>query len=165
MGFSEYEPLDTHGNHSLLSSRSKGLLSLVAILLALTFPSSQNPNSLPRADVVAHTPLTVGCALPGPLDGSHPTLEDFISETAKMNAANVILWPESAVVFNSEKEREDAFATIRRRNLPAIIGVAFDEYVIGDPAHTRNGFALVHKDQKTGDETIQYYKRNLVPCE
>ena len=165
MGFSEYGPLDTHGNHLLLSSRSKGLLSLVTILLALTFPSSLNPNSLPRADVVAHIPLMVGCALPGPLDGSHPTLEHFISETAKMNAANVILWPESVVVFNSEREREDAFAKIRRRNLFAIIGVAFDEYVVGDPAHTRNGFALVHKDQKTGDETIQYYKRSLVPCE
>jgi hypothetical protein len=165
MGFSEYEPLDIHGNHSLLSSRTKGLLSLVTMLFALTFPSSLNPNSLPRTDVVTHTPLTVGCVLPGPLDGSHPTLEDFISETAKMNAANVILWPESAVVFNSEREREDAFAKIRQRNLPAIIGVAFDEYVVGDPAHTRNGFALVHKDQKTGEETIQYYKRNLVPCE
>lgn len=165
MGFPEYDPLDTHGDQSILSSRSKGLLSLVAILLALTFPSSLNQNSLPRTDVATHTPLTVGCALPNPLDGSHPTLEDFISETAKMNAANVILWPESAVVFNSEKEREDAFARIRHLTVSAIIGVAFDEYVVGDPAHTRNGFALVQKDQKPGDETIQYYKRNLVPCE
>lgn len=165
MGASEYEHLDAHGNQSLLSSRTRGLLSLVTILLALTFPSTVTPNSLPRNDVAAHTPLTVGCVLPSPLDGSHPTLEDFISETAKMNAANVILWPESAVVFNSEKEREDAFAKIRQLPLSAIIGVAFDEYVAGDPAHTRNGFALVHKGQKAGDEAIQYYKRNLVPCE
>ncbi|KAF8560188.1 hypothetical protein OG21DRAFT_1401043 [Imleria badia] len=163
MGSSEYEPLDTHGNQLLLSSRTKGLLSLVMILLGLTLPSTVTPNSLPRNDVTAHTPLTVGCVLPTPLDGSHPTLEDFISETTKMNPANVILWPESAVVFNSEKEREDAFAKIRLLPLSAVIGVAFDEYVAGDPAHTRNGFALVHKGQKAGDEAIQYYKRNLVP--
>lgn len=165
MGFSEYGPLDTHGNQSLLSSRSKGLLSLATILLALTFPSSVFHISPPRGDTTAHTPLTVGCALPNPLDGRHPNLKDFISETATMNAANVILWPESAVVFNSEREREDAFAKIRHLNFSSLIGVAFDEYVAGDPAHTRNGFALVHKDQKPGDEVIQYYKRNLVPCE
>ncbi|KAF8140439.1 hypothetical protein EV363DRAFT_349046 [Boletus edulis] len=163
MGSSEYEPLDVVGNRSLLSSRSKALLSLVTMLLVLTFPSTVTNNSLPRADVVSHTPLTVGCALPNPLDGSHPTLEDFISETRKMNTANVILWPESAVLFNSKKEREAAFDKIRELPLSAIIGVAFDEYVAGDPAHTRNGFALVHSSQKPGDEAIQYYKRNLVP--
>ncbi|KAG8219648.1 hypothetical protein J3R82DRAFT_603 [Butyriboletus roseoflavus] len=163
MGFSEYEPMDTHNNQSLLSSRTKGLLSLATILIALTFPSSVS-QSLPfRADVVVHTPLTVGCALPNPLDGSHPSLGDFIDETAKMNAADVILWPESAVVFNSEKEREAAFTQIRGLSIHGFVGVAFDEYVMGDPAHTRNGFALIHKGQKSGDEVVQYYKRNLVP--
>lgn len=165
MGFVDYESLDAHGNQSLLSSRSKGHLSLIMILLALTFPSSVSESLPSRADIAAHTPLTVGCVLPNPVDGSHPSLEDFISETAKMNAANVILWPESAVVFNSEREREDAFAQIRELQIPGLVGVAFDEYVVGDPAHTRNGFALVYRDQKPGDETVQYYKRNLVPCE
>lgn len=162
MGFPEYEPLD---NRPLLSSRSKALLSLVITLLALTFPLTLTQNSLPRTDIGAHTPLTVGCALPHRLDGSHPTLQDFIDETTKMNAAHVILWPESAVVFNSEREREDAFAKIQQLPLPAIIGVAFDEYVTGDPEHMRNGFALLHKDQEPGDEVVQYYKRHLVPCE
>lgn len=165
MGFSEYEPLDTRGNQGPLSSRSKALLSLGTILLALTFPSSVFHIIPPRGDVVAHTPLTVGCVLPNPLDGRHPSLEDFISETATMNPANVILWPESAVVFNSERELKDAFTQIRNLSLSALVGVAFDEYVVGDAAHTRNGFALVHKDQKLGDEVVQYYKRNLVPCE
>ena len=165
MGFSEYEPLDTHNNQSLLSSRTKGLLSLVTILITLTFPSSVSQSLPSRSDVVAHTPLTVGCALPNPLDGSRPSLKDFIDETAKMNAAYVILWPESAVIFNSEREREDAFTRIRELTIPGFVGVAFDEYVVGDPAHTRNGFALIHKGQKSGDEVVQYYKRNLVPCE
>ncbi|KAG9314199.1 hypothetical protein JVU11DRAFT_4985 [Chiua virens] len=163
MGSSEDDLLETPNNKPLFSSRSKGLLSLATILLALTFPSTVSQNALPRSDVSAHTPLTVGCVLPTPLDGSHPKLEDFISETAKMTAAHVVLWPESAVVFNSEKEREDAFERIRQRDFSPLIGVAFDEYVVGDPEHTRNGFALVHKDQKPGDEVVQYYKRNLVP--
>lgn len=165
VGSSEYEPLDAHAKRLLLSSRSKGLLSLVTVLLALTFPSSVFHISPPRADVTAHTPLTLGCVLPNLLDGRHPTLEDFIKETGTMNAANVILWPESAVVFNSEEEREDAFAKVRALKFSALVGVAFDEYVAGDPTHTRNGFALVHKDQKPGEEVVQYYKRNLVPCE
>lgn len=165
MGFAKYEPLDARGNQSLLSSRSKGLLSLVMILLALTFPSSMSQSLPSRSDVLAYTPFTVGCVLPNPMDGSHPSLEDFISETKKMNAANVILWPESAVVFNSQREREAAFTKIRNLSISGFVGVAFDEYVVGDPAHTRNGFALVYKGQKPGDETVQYYKRNLVPCE
>lgn len=166
MGFSKYEPLDTHSSPSLISSRSKALLSLVTVLLALTVPSTVFHISPSHADIAAYTPVTVGCVLPNPRDGRHPGLEDFITETAKMTAANVILWPESAVVFNSEKERKDAFEEIREltRNLPALIGIGFDEYIVGDPAHTRNGFALVHRDQKPGDEVVQYYKRNLVPC-
>lgn len=164
MGFAEYEPLDIHSNQSFMSSRSKGLLSLVTILLVFTFPSSVSYNLPFRADIGTHTPLTVGCVFPNLLDGGRPSLEDFIDETAKMNAANVIIWPESAVVFNSEQEREDAFAKIRQLPIHSLVGVAFDEYVVGDPAHTRNGFALVYKDQKPGDETVQYYKRNLVPC-
>jgi len=164
MGSLEYESLeDAHGKESLLSSRTKGLLSLVTILLALTFPSSTTYNTLPRASIDKHTPFTVGCVLPDPSDGSRATLDDFITQMKKMNAANIILWPESAVVFNSEKEREDAFERVRQLALPSLIGVAFDEYVVGDPEHTRNGFAIVHKDQKLGDEVIQYYKRNLVP--
>lgn len=166
MGSSEYESLeDAYGKQSLLSSSKKGLLGLGTILLALTFPSSTTYNTLPRTDVVKHTPFTVSCVLPNPLDGSHATLDDFITQMKKMNAANIILWPESAVVFNSEKEREDAFEKVRGLKLPSLVGVAFDEYIAGDPEHTRNGFAIVHKDQKPGDEAIQYYKRHLVPCE
>ncbi|KAF9229075.1 hypothetical protein BS17DRAFT_770987 [Gyrodon lividus] len=165
MGFEDHEPLDRHCGQSLLSRRSKGLLALVTILLALTIPSFTFNNLPIRADIPADaTSLTVGCALPYPLDGSHPTLNDFISETSKMNAATIILWPESAVVFSSAKEREAAFSRIRELPVHAYVGVAFEEYVMGDPSRTKNGLALVHKDQKPGDEVVQYYKRNLVPC-
>ncbi|KIL00568.1 hypothetical protein PAXRUDRAFT_821558 [Paxillus rubicundulus Ve08.2h10] len=164
MGFEDYEPLGVHGSQSLLSCRSKALLTLVTSLLALTLPSFTLNNLPIRPDVLAHaTSLTVGCALPHPLDGSHPTLDDFVTETSKMNAANIILWPESAVVFNSEKEREAAFTRLRTLSTHAYIGVAFEEYTMGDPSRTKNGLALIHKGQKAGEEVVQYYKRNLVP--
>ena len=165
MGFPQHDLLDTQDNQPLLSSRSKALFSLVTLLLLLTFPSTVTQYSLPRSESEHHTPLTVGCVLPTPLDGSHPTLYDYIAETRTMNAAKVILWPESAVVFNSKTEREEAFDMIRNLPLSAVVGVAFDEYVEGDSAHMKNGFALIHKDQVAGDEVVQYYKRKLVPCE
>ncbi|KAF9244519.1 hypothetical protein BU15DRAFT_41930 [Melanogaster broomeanus] len=164
MGFEVYEPLGMHTSQSLLSSRSKGLLTLVTMLLALTLPSFMFSNIPIRADIPADaTSLTLGCALPHPLDGSRPTLDDFIDETSRMNTATVILWPESAVVFNSAKEREAAFERIRKLPIHSYVGVAFEEYLMGDPSRTKNGFALLHKGQKPGDEVMQYYKRNLVP--
>ncbi|KIJ65018.1 hypothetical protein HYDPIDRAFT_167342 [Hydnomerulius pinastri MD-312] len=169
MGFEEYEPLGVHGNGKFLSRRSKGLLVLGSLLLALTLPSFASNNLPVRADIPADaTALKVGCALPHPLDGSHPTLDDFIDETKRMTAAKIILWPESAVIFNSVKEREAAFAKVRGKSAGSFVGVAFEEYVVDDPAHpsssrTRNGLALIHMSQKPGDEVIQYYKRNLVP--
>jgi hypothetical protein len=164
MGFEVYEPLTLHANKSLLSSRSKGLLTLVTALLALTLPSLMSNNIPIRADILADaTSLTLGCVLPHPLDGSHPTLDDFITETSRMNTAKIILWPESAVVFSSAKEREAAFARVRELPISSYVGVAFEEHLTGDTSRTKNGFALIHKNQKAGDEVTQYYKRNLVP--
>ncbi|KAH7885968.1 hypothetical protein F5I97DRAFT_2060767 [Phlebopus sp. FC_14] len=171
MGFEEYEPSNVLSNipFSLLSRKSCGLLTLGLTLLGLTLPSYILEDLPGRYDVLADaTALTVGCVLPHPRDGAHPTLSDFVTESATMTAAKILLWPESAVVFHSEKEREVAFALVRDKIRGPYVGVAFEEYVVEDPSHssssrTRNGLAIIHKDQQPGDEVVQYYKRNLVP--
>ncbi|KAL4069775.1 hypothetical protein V8B97DRAFT_1969203 [Scleroderma yunnanense] len=164
MGFEEYDSLDLP-NKSYVSQRGRSLLGLGTLLLALTIPSFTLENLPNRADLYTQaTALNVGCVLPRPSDGSHPTLDDFIAETAKMTSAKVVLWPESSVIFHSEKERETAFEKIRRQSNGAFIGVAFEQYVEDDTApRTKNGLAIIHRWQKSGEEAIQYYKRQLVP--
>ena len=170
MSFEEYDSLDLP-NKSCISRTGRSLLCLGTLLLALTIPSFTLNNLPHRADLYTQaTSLKVGCVLPYPLDGSHPTLDDFVAETAKMTSAKILLWPESSVVFHSQIEREAAFEKIRKRSNGAFVGVTFEQYVEGDKApssgsRTRNGLAIIHRWQKPGEEVIQYYKRQLVPCE
>ncbi|KAI6136470.1 hypothetical protein F5141DRAFT_1019753 [Pisolithus sp. B1] len=167
MGFENYEHLDTSQN-SYMSKRGSALFSLATLLLALTLPSFTNNLPL-RTDVYTQeTSIKVGCVLPHPLDHSHPSLDDFVKETARMTGAKLLLWPESAVTFDSEKERESAFERIRKQSNGAYVGVAFDQYVEDDTipsssSRTVNGLAIIHQKQKPGEEVVQYYKRQLVP--
>lgn len=171
MGFEEYEGPTATSKRSYISQRRLGLFTLATLLLGLTLPSFTNDNLPHRTDVYQQaTAVKVGCVLPSPIDGSHPSLDDFITETAKLTAAKFLLWPESAVVFTSPKDREAAFERVRKRSSGAYVGVAFEEYVQdhGVPSsssRTKNGLAIVHMSQKPGEEVIQYYKRQLVPCE
>ncbi|KAG6333640.1 hypothetical protein ID866_5452 [Astraeus odoratus] len=87
-----------------------------------------------------------------------------------MTSAKVLLWPESAVVFNSQKERELAFERVRAHSNGAYVGVAFEQYAEGheEPwagSRTKNGLAIIHRSQQPGEEVIQYYKQQLVPRE
>lgn len=150
--------------------RSRSLLALGTLLVALALPSLHVITPA-RTDTIFDTsPLGVACALPPVHNGQHPTLGDFITETKKLTSqAKVVLWPESAVVFNNQGEREVAFEELRKNIQKSVIGVAFEESVPQDPSNPggsrmrRNGLALVHEGQKKGEEVIQYYKRNLVP--
>ncbi|KAI6007168.1 hypothetical protein EDD15DRAFT_2209463 [Pisolithus albus] len=168
MGFENDELLDTSQN-SYMSKRESALFSLGTLLLALTLPSFFHNNLPLRTDIYTHeTSLKVGCVLPHPPDRSHPSLDDFVKETARMTAAKFLLWPESAVTFDSEKERESAFERIRKQSNGAYVGVAFEQYVEdhtvpSSTSRTMNGLAIVHQKQKPGEEVVQYYKRQLVP--
>lgn len=162
--------LSTSSGQAQSNRRSRSFLTLGTLLVALTLPSLHV--SLPaRTDTIFDTsPLGVACALPPVRKGQRPTLHDFISETRKLTSqAKVVLWPESAVVFNSQGEREAAFEELRKDIQKSLIGVAFEELLPEDPSNPsrsgvrRNGLALVHEGQKKGEEVIQYYKRNLVP--
>lgn len=175
MSSNEEEQLDlapTSGVNQVPSTRrSRNLLTLGILLTALTIPSF-SVNLPTRIDTSFNaSPLGVACALPTVQKGSHPVLSDYITETKKLTSlAKVVLWPESAVLFNSQEEREDAFERLRKDIQHSLIGVAFEEFVTEDPSNPsgtrmkRNGLALIDREQKRGDEVIQYYKRNLVPC-
>ncbi|KAH7930520.1 hypothetical protein BV22DRAFT_1028245, partial [Leucogyrophana mollusca] len=150
------------------SSRSRSVLSLATLVVALALPSFVTDELPRRADTPDSTALTVGCVLPSSHKIVRPSLDDYISEAAKMTAAKLLLFPESAIVFDSPKDREAAFSKLRTKVHGPLLGVAFDEYA-EDSAHPgntrfkRNGLALIHHSQKEGDEVVQYYKRNLVP--
>jgi len=139
----------------------------------MTLPSLSVDLPIRTDTIFDVTPLGVACVLPPIRKGRHPALSDFIVETRKLTSqAKVVLWPESAVVFNSREEREDGFQELRENNgiQQSLIGVAFEEFVPEDPSNPsgsrmkHNGLALVHSHQKKGEEVVQYYKRNLVPC-
>ncbi|KAG2369530.1 hypothetical protein BDR07DRAFT_1604799 [Suillus spraguei] len=162
--------LSTSSGEARSNRRSQSLLTLGTLLVALTLPSL-HVNLPARTDTIFDTsPLGVACALPPVRKGSHPTLSDFITETKKLTSqAKVVLWPESAVVFNNQGEREVAFEELRKNIQKSVIGVAFEEFLPEDSSSPgrsrmrRNGLALVHERQKKGEEVVQYYKRNLVP--
>lgn len=149
-------------------SRSRSLLVLTSLLLLLMLPSYTSPQTpLPYVASDDITNLRVACALPTPCSGN-PTLDDYIYETKQLQAyANIILWPESAVRFESPAERDAAFAAIQNKSGATnkkLIGVSFEEYVpaeaVGQPGHRYNGFALLPLN---GTPVMTYYKRNLVP--
>jgi hypothetical protein len=162
--------LSTSRSEAQSNRRSRSLLTLGTFLVALSIPSLHS--SLPaRIDtIVDSSPLGVACALPSVRKGQHATLDDFITETKKLTSqAKVILWPESAVVFNSREEREAAFELLRKDIQKSVVGVAFEEFLPEDSSNPgesrmrRNGLALVNGGQAKGEEVVQYYKRNLVP--
>lgn len=150
------------------------VLTLTSLLVALTVPSfviSATP--LPISST-ASTPLKVGCVLPSSIydksEGS--ALERFIKASAKLNSANILIWPESAVTFASPAERDAAFVEVRKRVVGPSVGVSFEEYVpaeeSGRVGMRRNGFALLAPSGSTDPGPavdLQYFKRNLVPSE
>ena len=149
-------------------SRSRSLLVLTGALVLLMVPSYLYPETpLPRVPGDDITTLKVACALPISRTGN-PTLAEFIHETRTVQgAADVILWPESAVRFESPEDRDATFAKIQNGSGASnkYIGVSFEEYVPaerrGERGHSYNGFALLPTPE--GPPVINYYKRNLVP--
>lgn len=139
------------------------------LLLALALPGSWTPTPLPTYTPNT-TPFSLGCVLPQthlPHKTPHsPTLTDYIAETRKMTSAKLVLWPESALKFDTEAERNATFKEIAEKVLISQkgfhIGLGFEENTPeswNKRPSRRNGFALL-----SGNDTVlQYYKRNLVP--
>lgn len=141
---------------------------LSVFLVALALPSYMVDN-MPLSPISSENlSITVGCVLPSPVQGQPPQLEHFISESKTLVESKVLIWPEGAVHFNSEKDRNDTLAHIRsevfKSKANAWIGVSFEETLklqTSDERYkNRNGFVLM---SNTSEDHIYYYKRNLVP--
>ena len=166
------DPDDEISQSDGIDSRNRKFLG--TFLCLLTIPSFLvDPLPLPIYEIDRASPVTVGCVIPPyqQYKKHHPALEEYIIESNKLRSlgAKIILWPEGAVVFNSPKEKEDAFNAIRKKITGPYVGVSFEE-TISDPndpagraALSRTGIAVIsqHSDQPH----LIYHKRNLVPCE
>ena len=142
-------------------------LLLTAFLLALFAPSLLPATpTLPWS--ASSTPFPVGCVLPhppSPGDGS-TSLDRFIAESKHYNGARILLWPESALRFETISQREEAINRVRNEIKGPLVGVTFTEPVppSAEWEHSRegkwrNGLVLVGPD----GPVAEYYKRNLVP--
>lgn len=157
-------------------SRARATSVLVALLIALSAPPLF-VSSLPDPVLSEHTtPLSVGCILPFPHRSGErtgaPTLKDYISETTAIQArADILLWPESAVRFDTEEAKQEAFSRVRANvGGKKLIGVSFEEYVGPDrskgehgPGIRQNSFALLSRESEK--PLLEYTKRMLVPSE
>ncbi|KAJ2919268.1 hypothetical protein MD484_g1186, partial [Candolleomyces efflorescens] len=146
--------------------------ALAAFLLLLIIPSYFVGNVLPMpvGNVDEATTFGVGCINPTFQRYKHrqPNLKDFIDETKKyQNRAKFLLWPEGAVTFDSDAERDAAFETVRLNISGAYVGLSFEQYVpdpndkFGRKSLKKTGIAVIGKDDK--EPYLTYYKRHLVP--
>jgi len=85
-----------------------------------------------------------------------------------MTRAKVLLWPEGAVKFNSQSEKEEALYRVRQEVRGPYVGVSFEDFVPADghdgngrSGMRRNGISIVSNDSDT--TLLSYYKRKLVP--
>ncbi|ESK98096.1 apolipoprotein n-acyltransferase [Moniliophthora roreri MCA 2997] len=164
MGSSGLSKKDTHNHY-------RGSNAFIFILVALAAPPFLLGGDLPLPVISPDTtPLSVGCVLPSYRRYKHTNLnlDDYIEETKKLaSQADILLWPEGAVSFQGEDERDAAFDKIRSKVPGAHVGVSFEETYpdphnpTGKSGLKRNGMAIISKaDSKPH---LIYYKRHLVP--
>ncbi|KAJ8522010.1 hypothetical protein ONZ45_g1404 [Pleurotus djamor] len=167
MGSEKPDPIRLIDVESTPNPTPRATLYLTALLAILTIPSFVI-NSIPLA--VIHddtTPLIVGCVIPPHRRYKHPhlVLKDFIDESKKLATADVIVWPEGAITFQNDQEKETAFAQLASAVSKAHVAVSFEEYYsdVGDsrPSRLRTGLAIISPHNSTPQLT--YYKRHLVP--
>jgi len=157
-----------------MSARARATSGLAVLLIALAMPSLF-ASSLPEPVLsVDTTPLSVACVLPFPHRNgertSAPALKDYISEMDQVrSSADILIWPESAVRFETEQAKRDAFVSIRKTaGGKKLVGVSYEEYVLPDrskgehgPGIRQNTFALLRLESE--EPVLEYTKRMLVP--
>lgn len=159
-----------------LPVRSETILT-AALLAILAAPAIVNPNlvhAYPKSpqdtDV---TTLEVACIMPtlAPSTSQKTIFDTYRAESAKYGSlARIHLWPESAVRFDTAKERSEYIEDLRKvaATYGIWIGVGFDDFAPHDTGDStlregmrRNGLVLMGPQ---GVE-FEYLKQNLVPSE
>ena len=146
-----------------------------ALLAILALPSIAYPSLVhaypERSQGPDVTSLPIACIMPtlAPSTSPKTIFETYRAESAVYgSSAKIHLWPESAVRFDTAKERSDYIEAVRRvaATYGIWIGVGFDDFAPQDAADAtrreglrRNGLALVGPQ---GVE-FEYLKQNLVP--
>ncbi|KZT75084.1 hypothetical protein DAEQUDRAFT_659157 [Daedalea quercina L-15889] len=157
-----------------IAARSRALAVLGMLLVALSVPPLFL-SPLPPRPLSAHTtPLSVGCLLPFPHRSGEstraPLLDDYIKEIRRLQAqADILIWPESAVRFETAEAKKAAFAKIKEATGgKKLIGVSYEEYILPDrtkgergPGIRQNSFALLRRESE--EPVLEYTKRKLVP--
>lgn len=166
------EDLDDQREENRKTRSHTPFLAVALILLIIPSYFAHDILPLPVSNVDEATAFGVGCIMPTFQRYGHyePTLKDYIEETKKFqNSAKFLLWPEGAVSFDSDKEREDAFNEIRVKVTGSYVGVSFEQHVPdpSDPSGRKSlkktGVAVI---SNSSEEThLLYYKRHLVPGE
>lgn len=166
----------SHSGWGNLPIRSETIFT-AALLAVLALPSIIDPSLVhaypesPRNTDM--TSLTVACIMPtlAPSTSPKTIFETYRAESATYGSlARIHLWPESAVRFDTAKERSEYFEQVRKvaATYGIWVGVGFDDFApqeAGDARRRegmrRNGLALV------GPQGIEfeYLKQNLVPSE
>ncbi|KAG8747220.1 hypothetical protein FRC10_001836 [Ceratobasidium sp. 414] len=145
-------------------------LYLVAVLFLAMLPSYETPILPLPARSPNTTEVTIGCVHPYvSTPGTAPTLEDYIDETlTQANRAKILLWPEGAVQFRTEKEQSIAFETIANASAQrkAWIVAGYEQLFTesgetsrGKRVRGHNGLAIFGPKM----EPVKYIKRRLVP--
>ncbi|KAF8519089.1 hypothetical protein BU17DRAFT_47949 [Hysterangium stoloniferum] len=154
---------DDNDTPSPVKRPSGHLVPSIVILLALALPSFY-VNPLPLPPISEHTTaFKVACILPPSSEASQ--LTRFLDETKHYTPqAKILIWPESAVTFETSSEKTAAFEAVQQiaSSSKTWIGVSFQDG--GNKSVERrslNGFRLIGPD--SNQEEIVYYKRNLVP--
>ncbi|KAG8747219.1 hypothetical protein FRC10_001835 [Ceratobasidium sp. 414] len=169
----ETEVPNADGQHGYqdagIQRRNPTPILLGGLLLAM-IPSHWMPTLPLPAHSSNITELTVGCIHPYiDAPGAVPTLDNYIAETVtQATRAKLLLWPEAAVRFSSEKERADAFTRIANvsylRNTWIAVGYEQSFSESSETSHAqrvRGHNGLVIFGPKV--EPVKYIKRKLVP--
>ncbi|KAG8777879.1 hypothetical protein FRC12_000148 [Ceratobasidium sp. 428] len=162
-------PNEQGRQNAAIQKRSPTPYFLGLVLLAMV-PSQWAPTLPLPVHSRNTTELTIGCIHPYvDTPGAVAVLDDYILETAiQSTRAKLLLWPEGAVRFSSEKEQAHAFARIanlsNQRN--AWIAVGYEQYFSENKeiswekrVRGHNGLAIFGPKV----EPVKYVKRKLAP--
>ncbi|KAG8713682.1 hypothetical protein FRC09_018449 [Ceratobasidium sp. 395] len=143
---------------------------LLAILVLAMLPSYKTPLLPLPSHSLNTTEVAVGCVYPYvSTPGTTPTLEDYIKESkTQTSRAKILVWPEGAVHFRTEKEQISAFEKIanvsNRQN--AWIAVGYEQ-LFSDNRETSRGKRIRGHNSLAifgpNAEPVTYVKRRLVP--
>lgn len=171
-GHGDCEDFLTPRNNSTHDSRQghSSKLYILGLLMLGVIPSYYTPILPLPIHSENVTELTVSCVFPYVRDaGRRPSLADYLAETrTQASRAKVVLWPEGAVSFRTDKERADVLEEVSKiaNQQKAWIGIGYEqefsngkEQVLGKRVRGHNGLVVIGPDV----QPVTYIKRKLVP--